>query len=291
MQSDSIGVERRRLPFTLIENIVLEDQALGPVDILVYLALAKHADPGGTCWPSMATIAKVARVCRSKVFETIKHLEARGYLKRSARFRPDGGVTSNVYRLMPLEAKKYPPVAQDVSPHPPDPLAPVHQVDPNYIQSQLDSNKGERPARAEPSRQPSTPLPASQLEDQVLTQLADVPGLIHDRRFREGARRLLAHGKTPGELVLAVRTAVGDPKECGALSFIADRFLRWARKAQEKERQQRQSRERAGEQAERREQERNEAGERERIRGEQESEEGRQLIEASIAQLPWRRVG
>ena len=63
MQSDSIGVERRRLPFTLIENIVLEDQALGPVDILVYLALAKHADGEGTCWPSMATIAKAGPVC------------------------------------------------------------------------------------------------------------------------------------------------------------------------------------------------------------------------------------
>src|SRR5208337_2837518 len=148
MLSDSIGVERRRLPFTLIENIVLEDKALGPVDILVYLALAKHADHEGTCWPSMATIAKVARVCRSKVFETIKHLEARGYLKRSARFRPDGGVTSNVYHLIPLEARKYPPILQNDTPHPPDRLAPVHQVDPNYTQSQLDPNKAERPARA-----------------------------------------------------------------------------------------------------------------------------------------------
>ena len=47
MQSDSVGVERRRLPFTLIENIILEDQALGPVDVLVYIALAKHADGRG----------------------------------------------------------------------------------------------------------------------------------------------------------------------------------------------------------------------------------------------------
>src|SRR5208337_96587 len=155
---------------------------------------------------------------------------------------------------------------------------------------QLDPNKGERPDRAEPSRQPFAPLPASQPEDQVLTQLPDVPDLVHDRRFREGARRLLAQGKTPGELVLAVRAAVGDPQECGGLSFIADRFARWARKAQDKERQQRQSRERAAEQTEHREQDRKEAQERARIRGEQESEEGRQRIETAIAQLPWRRV-
>ncbi len=106
MQSDSVGVERRRLPFTLIETIILEDQALGPVDILVYLALAKHADGEGTCWPSMATIAKLARCARETVARSLKHLEARGYLKRTARFRPDGGVTSNVYQLMPIEAKR-----------------------------------------------------------------------------------------------------------------------------------------------------------------------------------------
>ena len=54
MQSNSVGVERRRLPFTLIENIILEDQTLSRVDILVYLAIAKHADggvPAGPPWP------------------------------------------------------------------------------------------------------------------------------------------------------------------------------------------------------------------------------------------------
>src|SRR5208337_2709768 len=142
----------------------------------------------------------------------------------------------------------------------------------------------------EPSPRPTTPLLAPQPEDQVIHELADVPGLVHDRRFREGARHLLAQGKTPGELVLAVRTAVGDPQECGGLSFIADRFPRWARKARDQERQVRKSRQQETEQAERREHERKKAEERARIQEEQESEEGRQLVEAAIAQLPWRRV-
>ena len=146
MEGDSVGVERRRLPFTLIENIVLEDQELGAVDVLVYIALAKHADADGTCWPSLATIAQLARVCRSSAAQAIKHLEARGYLRRTARFRPDGGVTSNVYKLVRLEAKTY-PVSQVVTPHPPATLAPVHQVDTNYIQSELEPNK-EREERA-----------------------------------------------------------------------------------------------------------------------------------------------
>lgn len=290
MQSDSVGVERRRLPFTLIENIILEDQALGPVDILVYLALAKHADGEGSCWPSLSTIAKIARVHRSSVIQAIKHLEARGYLKRTARFRPDGGVTSNVYQLMPIEAQKYPPIAQDHTPRRSERRPPVAQDDANYIQSEQDSTKGGVSARAtQPSRQLPTPLCASQPEDQVLAQLGDVPGLVHDGRFREGARRLLAQGKTPEELVKAVRTAAGDPQECGGLSFIADRFPRWARKVRDQEHQHRQGQNQKAAAAERVEQARRAEEERVRILAEQQSEEGRQIVAAAIAGLPWRR--
>ena len=64
-----------------------------------------------------------------------------------------------------------------------------------------------------------------------MRELQDVPSLVHDRRFREGARRLLAEGKSVGEIARAVRTAAADPKERGGLSFIADRFPRWTRKA------------------------------------------------------------
>jgi len=290
MQSDSIGVVRRRLPFTLIENIVLEDQVLGPVDILVYIALAKHADGEGTCWPSMATIAKVARVCRSKAFEAIKHLEACGYLERTARFRPDGGVTSNVYKLMPMKAKKYPPVTQDDTPCLSERHPPVHHVDRNYIQSEQDSNKGGASAPpAQPSRRPVTPLSASQSEDQVIRELADVPGLVHDRRFREGARRLLAEGKTPREISRAVRTAAADPQERGGLSYVFDRFSRWARKAREHEQQESQRLQDGTAQTERMRREQEADDERRRIRREQESEEGRAVIEAALAALPWRR--
>jgi hypothetical protein len=291
MQSDSIGVERRRLPFTLIENVILEDQALGPVDLLVYLAIAKHADAEGVCWPSLPTIAKFARVHRSSVAQAIKRLEDRGYLKRTARFRPDGGVTSNVYQLMPIEAQKYPPVVQEDTPRRPGRLAPVAQDDANYIQSKQDPTKGETSARTtQPPQQLTSPFPASRPEDQLLAELTDVPGLVHDKRFREGARRLLSQGKTPGELVLAVRTAARDPQECGGLSFVADRFPRWVRKAKEQERQEHLSKQHEDAEGERVERVQRAAEERVRIQAEQDSIEGRQLVEAAIAQLPWRRV-
>jgi hypothetical protein len=284
-------VERRRLPFTLIENVVLEDQDLSAVDVLVYIALAKYADGKGVCWPSMATIGRLARCARETVARSIAHLEARGYLTRTTRLRPDRGVTSNVYRLMPLEVRKYLPVAQEDTPCDCESHPPVLQNHMNYIHIELDSTRGKTPAPSvEPSPGSASPLSASKPEDQIIQELADVPGLVHDRRFREGARRLLAQGKTPGELVIAVRTAARDPQECGGLSFIADRFPRWARKAREQGLQGRKSQEQETERVKRRERERKEAEERTLIRTEQESEKGRQMIEAAIAQLPWRRV-
>jgi hypothetical protein len=291
MQSDSVGVERRRLPFTLIENIILEDQALGPVDVLVYLALAKHADGEGACWPSMATIAKVARVCRSKAFQAIKHLEALGYLKRTARFRADGGVTSNAYKLMPIEARRYPHVAPNDTPCHSDKLPPVHHVDANYIQSEQDPREGGAPARcATLPRAYAHPPSPSQTEDEVIRELKDLPGLIHDRRFREGAHRLLAEGKSVGEIARAVRAAAADPQERGGLSFIADRFPRWIRKALERERQENQLRQDAAAQEERQRRERTRLKERERLLRERENPYWQKQIAAAIEQLPWRRV-
>jgi hypothetical protein len=290
MESDPVGVERRRLPFTLLENIVLEDQELGPVDLLVYIALAKHADGEGVCWPSMATIGKLARCARETVARSITHLEARGYLRRTARFRPDGGVTSNAYKLMPIEARRYPLVAQDDTPCDRESHPPVRQDHTNYTQSELDPEKGGASARpAEPSRQPASPPSASHPEDQVIRELADVPGLVHDRRFREGARRLLAEGKTPGEIARAVRSAAEDPQERGGLSFVADRFPRWARKVMERERQECQSLQSESAKSERLERERQLAGELACIRAEQESAEGKHLVAEACARLPWRR--
>jgi predicted transcriptional regulator/Na+-transporting methylmalonyl-CoA/oxaloacetate decarboxylase gamma subunit len=279
MQSDSVGVERQRLPFTLIENIILEDQALGPVDVLVYIALVKHADGEGTCWPSMATIGKLARCTRQTVAKAIKHLEGCGYLQRTARYRPDGSVTSNVYKLIPIETKPYPVAQVDTSCNPS--LHPPVNVDStNYIQSELDPMKGELSPRSA-TQQP---------EETVLRKLPEVPELVHDRRFREGARRLLSQGKTPEELVMAIRAAVADPRECGGLSFISDRFPRWARKARDQERQEQQSRQHIAAETERRDRQRKAAEEQARIHAEQDSEEGQQIVKAAIAQLPWRRV-
>ena len=289
MQSDSVGVERRRLPFTLIENIILEDQALGPVDILVYLALAKHADGAGTCWPSMATIARVARVCRSKAFVAIRHLEVCGYLRRTARFRPDGGVTSNTYKLMPMETRKYPPLTQDDTPRIPERLPPVHQVHTNYIHLELDPSK-ERAEHA-PRPAPATshelaPVSLSALLERIKheAQTRGAPPCFIGGGWCFGIGELVKAGVSEEEVFSAFRACIETAPE--RVTFFPRDFLKWRKVSRERAAgQQEKDQGRADHLAREREQ----ALEREKLLREREDPYWQAQMEAAIAQLPWRR--
>jgi hypothetical protein len=296
MQSDSIAVERRRLPFTLIENIILEDQALGPVDILVYLALAKYADGEGTCWPSMATIAKVARVCRTKAFQAIKHLEACGYLKRTPRFRPDGGVTSNAYRLMPLEAKKYPPVSQEHTPPLPQRQPPVHPVNTNYTHLELDpskesAEKASRPAKTHRTAyEPShvlAPDSLSPLLERIRqeAQARGAPPCFIAGGWSSGIRALMTGGVSEEEILRAFTACIEAAPE--RVTFFPRDFLKW-RKVSHAYRM-RNQREGWGRE-ERQARERDRVREREQLLLEREDPYWQEQVAAAIAQLPWRRV-
>jgi GntR family transcriptional regulator len=106
MDNERIGVRRKRLPFTQLENSIFEDQLLGKEHLLVYWTLAYHADKdGGDCWPSLATIAKESRCSRAKVIEVIKDLVTAGYITKEARHDPAGDRTSNAYVLLGKRAE------------------------------------------------------------------------------------------------------------------------------------------------------------------------------------------
>ena len=293
MQSDSIGVERRRLPFTLIENAVLEDQALGPVDVLVYLALAKYADGEGTCWPSMATLAKLARCARCSVVKSIARLEARGYLRRTPRFRPDGGVTSNTYQLMPQEARRYPPVAQEDTPPLPQRQPPVAQEDTNYTHLELDLEKKRAPRPAENPQ----PLPEPPHE----TAPASLTGLLQRIRqeahargappcfiaagWSTGIQALVAGGVSEEEILKAFTACVETAPE--RVTFFSRDFLKWRKVSRTRvlrEQQEKQGRE------EHQVLECDRVREREQLLKEREDPYWQEQVEAALAQLPWRRV-
>ena len=224
MQSDSVTVERRRLPFTLIENVILEDASLGSVDILVYLAIAKHADSGGVCWPSQACIAKTARVHRATVAAALRHLETRGYLKRTARFKPNGAVTSNAYQLMPVEPRKYPPVAQDDTPHRPERLAPVAQDDTNYIHLELDPSKGSADNDTKkPVPTPLLPPLIQRMKNEA--QARGAPPSFFEPHWTKGIDTLVTAGVSEQELLDAFTACIDTAPE-KATYFPRD-FLKW----------------------------------------------------------------
>jgi len=71
---------------------------LSQSETLVMLALADHADDYGKCWPSIARVAKKARLQRRATQAVIRRLERKGFLSVDRKGLRDGGSTSH-YQL------------------------------------------------------------------------------------------------------------------------------------------------------------------------------------------------
>jgi hypothetical protein len=84
--------------FVMIWLSVL-DAGLTPHALAAYCAIARHADNEGLAWPSMKTIAFLAKISKSKAKEAVKELTEKGLLTSVERRRPDGSPDSSLYRL------------------------------------------------------------------------------------------------------------------------------------------------------------------------------------------------
>jgi hypothetical protein len=67
---------------------------------LVHVLLAEHADLRGVSHPSVARVASQAGCSVRQARRCLERLEAMGYLRREADFKPNGAPTSNVYTLL-----------------------------------------------------------------------------------------------------------------------------------------------------------------------------------------------
>ena len=65
----------------------------------VYMYLTDRADKDGKCWPAIKTIAKELNLSGSTVKRALDDLCQAGLLTKEARWRENGGRTSNLYRL------------------------------------------------------------------------------------------------------------------------------------------------------------------------------------------------
>jgi len=53
----------------------------------------------GECWPGLKSIAHDLGLSRSTVKRAVKDLEKHGYLVKELRYRDNGSLTSNLYRI------------------------------------------------------------------------------------------------------------------------------------------------------------------------------------------------
>ena len=78
---------------------IYEDQELSHRAKAVYIYLKDHANKQGTCWPGINTIAEGLSLSRSTVKRALEDLVKAGLVEKSNRWRENGSLTSNLYRI------------------------------------------------------------------------------------------------------------------------------------------------------------------------------------------------
>lgn len=82
MFDTSIAQNSQNSGFSMLPNWAVDDDRLGGYDLLVYMALIRHADNTGVCWPSLERLAKIARCSQPTVSKSLNVLERLGYIRR-----------------------------------------------------------------------------------------------------------------------------------------------------------------------------------------------------------------
>ena len=78
---------------------IYEDQELSHRAKAVYIYLKDHANKEGTCWPGINTIATGLNLSRSTVKRALNDLVKAGLVEKFGRWRGNGSLTSNLYRI------------------------------------------------------------------------------------------------------------------------------------------------------------------------------------------------
>ena len=92
--------EAARERFGMIPLRAAREAGLAGCDYRVLIVIASHANERGFAWPSLKTIASLARTTVPKVSPAIKKLEAAGLLRKQNRVTARGDWNSNVYQVL-----------------------------------------------------------------------------------------------------------------------------------------------------------------------------------------------
>ena len=68
--------------------------------IAVYLYLQNRADRNGTCYPAIGTIARELHLSVSTVKRAVRDLEENGFIRKTQRWRENGGRSSLLFEII-----------------------------------------------------------------------------------------------------------------------------------------------------------------------------------------------
>lgn len=80
-------------------DLVYADTELSHRAKTVYIYLKDHSNKDGTCWPGINTIAAGLNLSRSTVKRALDDLVKAGLVEKSSRWRENGSLSSNFYRI------------------------------------------------------------------------------------------------------------------------------------------------------------------------------------------------
>lgn len=90
---------------------------LGPFGIAAYCALVRHADKGGRCFPSLATLANETGMSKPTLVKALETLERVGLVTRERRDAEGKGHISTLYTLVNVADKPCKPHLQALVSH------------------------------------------------------------------------------------------------------------------------------------------------------------------------------
>nr|UVX75382.1 MAG: putative replisome organizer protein [Bacteriophage sp.] len=105
----------------MLPNWAVDDDRLGGYDLLVYMALIRHADNTGVCWPSLERLAKIARCSQPTASKSLNVLEQLGYIRR---VKSDGRANRyhvSLWKPTPKQGYDHAPTPKPAFDHAPTP--------------------------------------------------------------------------------------------------------------------------------------------------------------------------
>lgn len=95
--------DKRRIPFTLVDNPILEDQELSGTAKLVYALLCKFANADtGQCYPSHKTLCELASISKPTLLKALGQLESAQYITVKQRTEGNQKLT-NLYTIRGID--------------------------------------------------------------------------------------------------------------------------------------------------------------------------------------------